>query len=72
MAYKRDATAASKAVNNLLHFCDEDRAALLEVIEDYFTSPVGLDSSDDEEHTSDRGSTAVTENKLYITLAHCK
>ena len=57
MACKRDAEEASTAVSALLHFCDEDQESLLEVLEDYFTSPVGLEDecNSDDDDTAKRG-----------------
>ena len=57
MACKRDAKEASTAVSALLHFCDEVEESLLEVLEDYFTSPVGLEDecSSDDDDTAERG-----------------
>ena len=41
------ALEASKAVNALLGLGSEDQEALLEVLEDYFTSSTGPESEDD-------------------------
>ena len=54
LAWKRDSREASKVVNALLHVCEEDQESLLEVLEDYFTSPVD-DSSSDDNDTAERG-----------------
>ena len=42
------ALTTTKAMNTLLHFDDSDQKALLEVIEDYFTSSVDLDNDNDD------------------------
>ena len=45
---------AAKAANTLLGFSRDDQQALLEVMADFFTSPVeGRDSDSDEDGTSD-------------------
>lgn len=53
MASKRTAEEAAKAVNALLHFCDEDQQPLLEVLEDYFDTPFEgeLESEGENEET---------------------
>ena len=55
------ATTALQAVNALLNFSSGDQEALLEVMEDYFTSPVGqeVDEIDDDDDDSDDADGAV-------------
>ena len=43
------ASEVARAVNALLDFSSSDQQALLEVIEDYFTSPDDADREDDIE-----------------------
>ena len=59
MATKTSATEASKAVNDLLHYCPEDQEALLELLDDYFTSPADLGSIDDEQDTIEERGTLL-------------
>ena len=44
MAKSISASKAAQAVYELLHFCSEDNAALLQVIEDYFDPDLPQDS----------------------------
>ncbi len=46
MATHTSAREASKALNDLLHYSPEDQDALLEVLDDYFTSPEDLEAMD--------------------------
>ena len=59
MVTETGALEASKAVNDLLHYCPEDQEALLELLDDYFTSPADLESSDDEQDTIEARGTIV-------------
>ena len=43
------ASEAVKAVNALMSFSSGDQDALLEVLQDYFTSPDGPESDDSED-----------------------
>ncbi len=45
MATSTSAREASKAINELLHYCPEDQEGLLDVLDEYFTSPDDLDAS---------------------------
>ena len=49
------ALQAARAVNALLNFSSGDQEALLEVMEEYFTSPVGpeVDEIDDGDDSDD-------------------
>lgn len=54
MAVSRSsAQEAARAVNALLHFCEEDQQPLLDVLSDYFDSPLEgeVDSEEDIEGT---------------------
>lgn len=54
-AYKRSAEEAAKAVNALLHFCDEDQQPLLDVIQDYFDTPDFEGDIESDVNDDDRG-----------------
>lgn len=47
------ATEAAKAVNSLLRFSSKDQEALIEVLQEYFTSPDGAEDEDDSEDLDD-------------------
>ena len=46
------ASEAAKAVNALMGFSSDDQDALLEVLQDYFSSPDGLESDEWEDDDS--------------------
>lgn len=63
------ALEASKAVNALLNFSSNDQEALLEVLQDYFSSPAGLEEDgisdeDDEVCPGDDDSQATSGGKV--------
>ncbi len=58
MATRMSANEATKALNDLLHYSPEDQDALLDVLDEYFTSPEDLEASD----------TLVTTGKAHIRI----
>ena len=62
MATPTSANEASKALNDLLHYSPKDQDALLEVLENYFTSP------EDLEDTTGTGQTYT--KKINKTIWH--
>ena len=62
------ATEAAKAVNSLLRFSSSDQEAMLEVLQEYFTSPDSVEDEDDlEVDDLDEGLTHL-EDSLTVTL----
>ena len=63
------ATEAAKAVNSLLRFSSSDQEAMLEVLQEYFTSPDSVEDEDDLEEVDDldEGLTHL-EDSLTVTL----
>ena len=66
------ATEAAKAVNSLLRFSSRDQEAMLEVLQEYFTSPDSVEDEDSEELDDlDEGLTHL-EDSLTVTLEGIK
>ena len=58
------ASEVAKAVNAFLGFSSSDQQALLEVIEDYFTSPADAEDDDLEDDSCTPGSTHSLEGAV--------
>ena len=63
MATHTSAREASKAINDLLHYSLEDQDALLDVLDEYFTSPEDLEEDSDAMDTT--GKIHIKINTVY-------
>ena len=63
------ATQAAQAVNAVLGLCSNDQKALLEVLEDYFTSP-DPDSAEEPEELDDVDEVALEGAFRYTIHVH--
>ncbi len=68
------AKETANAVNSLLHFCDADQEALVDVIEDYFCSNYQADfegeDSDDDSNNEDAisGESMLKIMNIFVTI----
>ena len=63
------ASEAAKAVNSLLKLSSRDQEVMREVLQEYFSSPDGLEEDDDSEDLDDLDEDpALLEDSLNVTL----